>query len=326
MLGGLESVCERDGISAANILAAGGVDLATVRSPGKRILRSQALAVANVLSAVSPDPSATFRLGLGAPVEKSPEFVRLLASSPNLESLVEPLNAALGGICGGLISVSLGSAFARFGFGFPSWNIVLEEPLREAAAGAAISLLRLRFGPAWKPIRVLVGHRRPMPKAVECDGIEIVLGAPDNAVIMSVADAVAKPRPDSPKPSSKKAPSVQPADQNDVALVDQIRRVIYGRLSLALDTTLDDVAKVLGISGRSLKRHLAAGQQTFSSIVEDIKITEAKRLLAETDLPITETALVLQYSHLPSFTRAFRRSTGSSPSEFRGATKIDKES
>ena len=326
MLGGVESVCERDRIPVANILAAGGVELATLRSPGERILRTQATAVANALSAASPDPYAAFRLGLCAPVEKSPEFVRLLTSAPNLKSLVGPLNTALGGICGGLISVSLGSAFSRFGFGFPSWNIELEEPLREAAAGAAISLLRLRFGPAWKPIQVLVGHRRPMPKAVECDGIQIVLGAPDNAVIMSVADAVAKPRPTDPKISSKRAPSVQPTGQNDFASVDQIQRVIYGRLMLALDTTLDDVAKVFGISGRSLKRHLAAERQTFSSIVEEIKITEAKRLLAETDLPITETALVLQYSHLASFTRAFSRSTGSSPSAFRKATEIDNES
>jgi AraC-like DNA-binding protein len=326
MLGGLESVCERDGISVANILAAGGVELTTVRSPSERILRSQAAAVANALSAVSPDPHAAFRLGVCAPVEKSPEFVRFLTSAPNLNSLVGPINAALGGICGGLISLSLGSAFARFGFGFPSWNIALEEPLREAAAGAVISLLRLRFGPAWKPIRVLVGHRRPMPKLVKYDGIQIVLGAPDNAVIMSVADAVAKPRPDRPKSSSKKGPSAQPTDQNDFASVDQIQRVIYGRLSLALDTALDDVAKVFGLSSRSLKRHLAAERQTFSSIVEEIKITEAKRLLSETDFPITEIADLLRYRHLPSFTRAFKRSTGSPPSEFRMATEINQES
>ena len=300
--------------------------MATVRSPGAQILRSQAVAVANALSAASPDPFAAFRLGVCAPVEQSPEFVRLLTSVPNLESLVGPINAALGGICGGLISVSLGSAFARFGIGFPSWNIALEEPLREAAAGAVISLLRLRFGPAWKPIRVLVGHRRPMPELVEYDGIQIVLGAPDNAAIVSVADAVAKPRPDRPNPSSKHGPSVQPGSQNDFASVDQIQRVIYGRLSLAFDTTLDDVAKVFGISSRSLKRHLAAERLTFRSVVEEIKITEAKRLLAETDFPITETADILQYSHLPSFTRAFRRSTGSSPSEFRKATEINQES
>jgi len=153
-----------------------------------------------------------------------------------------------------------------------------------------------------------------------------VLGAPDNAVIMSVADAVAKPRRDRPKSSYKKGPSAQPTGQNDFASVDQIERVIYGRLSLALDTALDDVAKVFGLSSRSLKRHLAAERQTFSSIVEEIKITEAKRLLSETDFPITEIADILRYGHLPSFTRAFRRSTGSSPSEFRKATEIDQES
>lgn len=324
LLGGVESVCERDGIPVRNILASGGVELASVRSPGEQILRSQAVAVVSTLAAVSPDPHAAFRLGLCMPVEKSPELVRLFTTAPYLDSLIGPLNTALGGICGGLISLSSGSSVTRLGLGFPYWNLALEEPFHEAAAGGLISALRLRFGPTWRPIRVLVGHRRPIPKAVEYDGIQIVLGAPDNAAIMSVADAVAKPQPHHPKSPSKKDPSIGPPGQNDFASVDQIHRVIYGRLSLALDTTLDDVAKIFGISTRTLKRHLAIQRQTFSSIVEDVKITEAKRLLAETDFPITEIQYTLQYGHLPSFTRAFRRSTGSSPSEFRKATELDK--
>ena len=325
MLGGVESVCERDGISVANILAAGGVELATVRSPDERILRSQAVAVFSALSAVSPDPHAAFRSGLYIPAEKSAELVQLFSTAPDLDSLVGPLNAALGGICGGLISLSLESAIARLSIGFPSWNIVPEEPFHEAAAGGLISALRLRFGPAWKPIRVLVGHRRPKPELVEYDGIQIVRGSPDNAAILSVADAAAKPRLNSPKPSSKHSPGDQPKSQNDFASVGRIQRVILGRLSLALDTALDDVAKVFGVSTRSLKRHLAAERQTFSSIVDDVKTTEAKRLLAETDIPITEIADILQYRHLPSFTRAFRRSTGNPPSEFRKATELDRK-
>ena len=259
------------------------------------------------------------------PVEKSAELVQLFSTAPDLDSLVGPLNAALGGICGGLISLSLESAVARLSLGFPSWNIVPEEPFHEAAAGGLISALRLRFGPAWKPVRILVGHRRPKPELVEYDGIQIVRGSPDNAAILSVADAVAKPRPDRPKTSPEKGPSVQRMSQNDFASADQVRRVIHGRLSLTLGTALGDVAKVFGLSTRSLKRLLATERQTFSAIVDDVKTTEAKRLLAETDIPITEIADILQYRHLPSFTRAFRRSTGNPPSEFRKATELDRK-
>ena len=323
LLEGLVRVCECDGISAANMLAAGGVELATVRSPGERILRSQAVAILSALSAVSPDPCAAFRSGLDIPIENSPELVDLFSTAPDLNSLVGPLNAVLGGICGGLISLSFESAVARLSLGFPSWNIVLEEPFHEAAAGGLISALRLRFGPDWKPIRVLVGHRRQKPELLESDGIQIVRGAPDNAAILSVADAVAKPRPGGPRPATKISPDVQSNSENKFASVDQIRRVIYGRLSLAMDTALDDVAKVFGLSTRSLKRHLARERQTFSAIVEDIKIKEAKRLLTETDFPITEIADILKYRHLPSFTRAFGRSIGSSPSEFRKTVELD---
>ena len=77
-----------------------------------------------------------------------------------------------------------------------------------------------------------------------------------------------------------------------------------------LSTELADVSKVFGVSGRTMKRRLLAEGTSLSAIVEDIKLREAKRLLSETSLPITEIADALRYAHLPSFTRAFTRGTG----------------
>ena len=320
LLGGLVNVCERDGISVTDILAAGGANLATVQSPSGRILRSQAVASLYALSQVSPDPHAAFRAGIDMPLEKSVELVRLFSTAPDMQSLIGPLNAALGDVCGGLINLSFEAGVARLSLCFTTWNIKLEEPFHEAAAGGLISALRLRFGSTWKPSRVLVGHRRSKPKLSMCDGIEIVRGAPDNAAVMSIEDATSKPRPDHLRASSRSG--VEAIAQDNFTLVDQIQQVIIGRLSLALDSNLDDVASVFGTSSRSLKRHIALEKTKFSSIVEEVKIKEAKRLLADTDIPITEIADILGYRHLPSFTRAFSRSTGNPPSEFRKTTEL----
>lgn len=317
LLAGVVDVCQSDGISTEDVLAASGITLATFQSPDATVLRSQAVAVFGALAAASHRRDAAFRAGLCVPIEQSPELVQLFRSAPNLPALVPPLNAALGSVCGGLIGVSVGAGHARLGFGFPTWNMVLEEPFQEAAAGVVVCALRTRYGPRWKPVRVLVGHRRTNPEVVTFAGIEVVRGAPDNAVILTAEEAYSETRqPDLAGPPQFK-PEPGPANLRESLFSDDVRLVVFGRLSLTLGTDLEEVSKVFGISGRTLKRRLAAEGSSLSSIVDDVKLGEAKRLLSETGLPVTEIADALRYAHLPSFTRAFKRATGQSPSGYR---------
>ena len=164
-----------------------------------------------------------------------------------------------------------------------------------------------------------MGNRLPVPKLVHCCGTELVLGAPDNAIIFTSADANSKPRSlasGEPFPAASSAISLA---QEEIIMVDQLRLAIRGRLSLSLSNKLDDIAELFEISPRTLKRRLNETGTTFSELVEEVKVTEAKRLLAESDLPISEIAHSLMYSQLPSFSRAFSNSTGVSPSEFRAS-------
>jgi len=321
LLAGVLDVCEGDGVSAEDVLAAGGMTRDTVQAPGATTLRSKAVAMFGALAVASHRPDAAFRAGLYLPIERSPELVRLFRSAPDLPALVAPLNAALGSVCGGLIGVTVGKGRARLGFGFPTWNIELEEPFQEAAAGAVVCALRTRFGRTWKPVRVLVGHKRTKPDVIKFEGIQVVRGSPDNAVILTVEEAYSEPRQQNPAGPVRVQPEPDPVYRRNTSLAGDVRRVVFGRISLMLGTELEDVSKVFGISGRTLKRRLSEEGTSLSSIVEDIKLGEAKRLLSETSLPITEIADALRYAHLPSFTRAFTRGAGQSPSGFRGMSR-----
>lgn len=317
LLAGVLKVCKSDGVSAENVLAAGGITPASLQVTGATVLRSKAVAVFSALAAASHRRDAAFRAGLYLPIDRSAELVHLFRSAPNLLSLVAPLNVALGEVCGGLIGVSVGKDFARLGIGFPTWNIKAEGPFQEAAAGAVVCALRTRFGPTWKPVRVLVGHRRTKPEIAIFEGIQVLLGAPDNAVLLTPEEANSRP----PQWTSKDLiietarPATPPAAGAKIA--EEVRRVVYGRVLLMLGSDLEDVSKVFGVSGRTLKRRLSEETTSLSSIVEDIKLNEARRLLSETNLPITEISDVLGFAHLPSFTRAFKRAIGRSPSDFR---------
>ncbi len=321
LLAGVLNVCDSDGVSAEDVLAAGGVTPHSLQAPGATVLRSKAVAVFDALSAVSHRPDAAFRAGLYLPIERSSELVQLFRSSPDLLALVAPLNAALGSVCGGLIGVSVRKDYARLGFGFPSWNIKLEEPFQEAAAGAVVCALRTRFGPNWRPVRVLMGHRRLKPEIATFEDIQVVFGTPDNAVILRAEEVKSEPRLSTSSQQVSKQPEPGQPPAGDVEFANEVRRIVHGRLLLMLGTEMEDVSKVFGISGRTLKRRLSEEDTSLSSIVEGIRLAEAERLLIESSLPVTEISGALGYAHLPSFTRAFKRVAGRSPSDFRSDSR-----
>jgi AraC-like DNA-binding protein len=76
-------------------------------------------------------------------------------------------------------------------------------------------------------------------------------------------------------------------------------------------------AEVLGMSVRSLQRHLAAAGITHEALVGRARFATATALLEETDAKILDIALDLGYSDHAHFTRAFRRWAGCCPQEFR---------
>ena len=49
----------------------------------------------------------------------------------------------------------------------------------------------------------------------------------------------------------------------------------------------------------------------------DLKITEAKRLLLESELSVSKISDMLNYSSIHNFSRAFKRATGDSPQNYK---------
>lgn len=77
------------------------------------------------------------------------------------------------------------------------------------------------------------------------------------------------------------------------------------------------IANVLGMSVRTLQRHLAHAGTTYAAQVKRARFAAAASLLEETDAPVLSVALDLGYSDHAHFTRAFRRWSGNSPRKFR---------
>lgn len=84
------------------------------------------------------------------------------------------------------------------------------------------------------------------------------------------------------------------------------------------DLTVMDVAKHLHISRSYLsalfQKHLNTSPQKFLTMS---RISSARELLAKTDLPVADIAGSCGYENPFAFSRAFRRETGMTPSEYR---------
>jgi AraC-like DNA-binding protein len=81
--------------------------------------------------------------------------------------------------------------------------------------------------------------------------------------------------------------------------------------------SVTEVAKLLHVSERTLKRQLAASGTTFSDVLDELRSEEAMRLVGNRALTLEDVAERLGYSDVANFTRAFRRWTGTTPGTFR---------
>jgi AraC-like DNA-binding protein len=82
---------------------------------------------------------------------------------------------------------------------------------------------------------------------------------------------------------------------------------------------VDEVARQLRVSRRTLSRRLSHEGASFSKVLENLKIHLANRYLADGNLSISQIAWLLGYQEVGAFSRAFRRWTGRTPRDRRSA-------
>jgi AraC family transcriptional regulator len=97
------------------------------------------------------------------------------------------------------------------------------------------------------------------------------------------------------------------------------RKLIEARVrEVERPPTIAELAELCGLSRRQLTRafHEETGQ-TISAFVQEVSIERAKRLLTETDLPISVVGARVGFTNPSAFAGAFRRATGQPPRALR---------
>ena len=94
-----------------------------------------------------------------------------------------------------------------------------------------------------------------------------------------------------------------------------LRDLMFANPSTAL--TLEEAARVLTVSSRTLRRNLALEGVSLRTLQEEVREALAEELLITDGLAVAEIAERLGYSQVSNFTQAFRRWKGVGPREYR---------
>jgi AraC-like DNA-binding protein len=99
-------------------------------------------------------------------------------------------------------------------------------------------------------------------------------------------------------------------------LTGRVRKLLMGLLP-AGKTNADYVATRLGMSRRTLTRHLEREGVTYKDLLEQARRELSFQYLANPATDIQQIAFLLGYSETAAFSRAFRRWSGQSPAAYR---------
>ena len=78
-------------------------------------------------------------------------------------------------------------------------------------------------------------------------------------------------------------------------------------------------AELMGVSERTLARRLSACGLTYGALIDEVRFTEAKKLLLKPGVRIEDVAISVGFDEQGNFTRMFHRVSGLNPREFHKA-------
>ncbi len=222
------------------------------------------------------------------------------------------------------MNLVLGSdGLMRLEYQIEASDIVDRRQDAELSLGMFLNVIRECCGRSWAPEEVHFEHPRPAEAKEHERAFDapVYFSQPCNALLFRpTVLSRAMPHGDVRLMDLMRMSLVELRERKSVAgsLLDRVCTAI--RVKLPNGTpSLEEVASELRISSMALSRELADNNVSFKELLEGTRRELARSYIRERQLPLSEIALLLGYSELSAFSRAFRRWTGRSPRSYRAA-------
>lgn len=186
-----------------------------------------------------------------------------------------------------------------------------------------VLLSREIAGSDWAPRRVWFAHPAP-PKRGALEAFfraPLTFSAGENGIVFDARALDAPGRRADPELMPILDHYAQAAEPPRPAGLDFLERVREETLAALAGGAprLQQIARRLLMSPRTLQRRLRERDTSFARLVDEVRQQLARRLVAERTLPLGEIAFRSGYSDLRPFVRAYRRWTGTTP----GRQRVD---
>lgn len=217
---------------------------------------------------------------------------------------------------GGVVFLREHEAMAELGYAIYHRGTEGTGQIYDGVLASLVNFMRELCGPAWVPAEVRLAraapadagpYRRLFRCRVRFDSELNALRFPAEWLERPVASGDAGVL----RVLERQASALAQPD-----LVEKLRRSLRVLL-LQRVVSGDAVADMLAMHRRTLNRRLQAQGTTFRAVLEDVRFEAACQLLGATQLALDDVAEALGYAGVSPFTRAFRRSSGTSPGQWR---------
>ncbi|RIX49815.1 MAG: AraC family transcriptional regulator [Rhodocyclales bacterium GT-UBC] len=200
------------------------------------------------------------------------------------------------------------------------------EQLGDTIMSGLCSIMRAMCGPHCDPVQVSFAHARPADTGVYSRHFKAPLAFSQNTFFISYAARYL----------------AKPLAGIDAGLLDVLVRHVECRLFqpeasfvasvyTAIETlirsgqaTAPKVAAVMGVSVRTLSRHLECQGLRFQKMLDEVCCRTAISMLDDPRMSIGQIAEFLGYKDVSGFVRAFRRWSGKTPVEWRTQAPTDR--
>jgi AraC-like DNA-binding protein len=310
------------GKPAASILRDLGLDRTALERPGTRIPFVTHAALFEAAAEHLQDPGFGLHFGSSVDPLDAGALAFLVANSPTLGGAMKNLAAYLKVLTEGTeLSLETGDLLAVAAFRIVDPKVERFGQLEEFGLALMMNICRFVVGRRLRPewVEYLHHPRQGM------DALEQYFGAPVRFGQKRTAIVLNKNLLDLPcRNADERLLRILKAHCDDLLeklgqtadLKQHVAHLVSSHLPSS-PVTAKSVASELGMSERTVARRLSEQGLSFGQIVDDVRCRLAERYLREPDMRPSQIAYLLGYSEPSAFTRAFRRWTGRSPSQFR---------
>ena len=182
-----------------------------------------------------------------------------------------------------------------------------------------IRMAQIILGPKWRPVAVLLKHERLASRAAyeRNFGGETRFGQEMNGIVCSPSDFERSVEPRDPELKKKLEAMLQELDSNYANdLAAKVSHLIRALLPSG-QASMENVAKLLSLTPRTLQRRLRAHDLNFAEVLAQTRVEMARDYLRGDGFTVSQVAPILGFSEASAVSRFLRDRVGLNARDFR---------